>query len=323
MADLYQRAFRTIESGGVKLRVAVEGKGPLVILLHGWPQGWFLWRHQIDPLVAAGYQVAVPDQRGYGGSDAPPAIEDYDIVKLTGDVANVATALGHERFVVVGHDWGSLVAWNTALLHEPRVRAVVGMSVPYFRYPVGTLTRQETFGANFWYMVYFQKPGAAEAELDRDLRRSITKIHWSLSAEAPKNIFVQPKPSTAKLLDGLPEPCPRPAGLSEADLDYIVAQYQRNGFRGPINWYRNLDRNMTITPQLEGRAIRQPALFVAGEKDVVLDFPGLGGEELWQLLPNLKRRVIVPGAGHWIPAERPAETTQALLDFLRELPGEA
>jgi pimeloyl-ACP methyl ester carboxylesterase len=169
-------------------------------------------------------------------------------------------------------------------------------------------------------MVYFQKPGVAEAELDRDLRKSITKIHWMLSADAPRNIFVRPMPSTSKLLDGLPEPCPRPSALSEADLDYIVEQYRRNGFRGPLNWYRNLDRNMTITPQLEGRPITQPALFIAGEHDVVLEFPGLGGEAVWQLVPNLRRRVIVPGAGHWIPAERPKETTQALLQFLGELP---
>lgn len=319
MADPYQRDFRTIATNGVNLRVVVEGCGPLVILVHGWPQGWFLWRHVIGPLAAAGYQVAVPDQRGYGGSDAPPAIEDYDIVKLTGDIAGIATALGHEEFVVVGHDWGSLVAWNTALLHESRVRAVAGMSVPYFRYPPGALTSQASFGDQFWYMVYFQQPGVGESELDSDLRNSLLKIHWMLSADAPRGAFIQPKPSTAKLLDGVPEPTPLPTGMSEEDLDYMVGQYRRNGFRGPLNWYRNIDRNMAITPQLEGRAIVQPALFLAGERDVVLDFPGLGGEEVFGLVPNLRRRVIVPGAGHWIPAERPGEVTSELIEFLGTL----
>ena len=146
---MQQRSFRLIETNGIRLRTVVAGQGPLIILLHGWPQCWYLWRHQIDPLVAAGFQVAVPDQRGYGGSDAPQEIEAYDILHLTGDVVGIADALGHSTCIVVGHDWGAPVAWNTALLHAARVRAVVGMSVPYFRWPVGAFTRQENFGDKF------------------------------------------------------------------------------------------------------------------------------------------------------------------------------
>lgn len=313
-----QRNFQMIETNGVKLRTVVEGKGPLVVLLHGFPQCWYLWRHQIDPLVAAGYQVAVPDQRGYGGSDKPAAIEAYNIVELSNDVAGIATALGHEKFIVVGHDWGAPVAWHTALLHAKRVRAVVGMSVPYVRGMEGMMTKQENFGDNFWYIVYFQKPGVAEAELDADLRKSLRMIYFSISGDAPEGIWFVKKPASAKFLDGLVDPQTLPSWLTAEDLDYYVAQYQQSGFRGPINWYRNIDRNIAITPQLANAKIEQPAFFIAGKKDLVLSFAGgglLAAMDQW--VPNLKGKVIIEGAGHWVQAERPAPTNEALLGFLK------
>jgi pimeloyl-ACP methyl ester carboxylesterase len=311
--------FRTIETNGVHLNTVVEGQGPLVILLHGWPQCWYLWRHQIEPLVKAGFQVAVPNQRGYNGGDAPEEIEAYDILHLTGDVVGIADALGHETFIVVGHDWGAPVAWNTALLYEERVNAVVGMSIPYFRYPIGALTKQENFGDNFWYMAYFQKPGIAEAEFETDIRCSLRKIYYSASASAPEGIFLNPKPSTSGFLDGLTDPEQLPKGMTQEDLDYYVEQYKHSGFRGNLNWYRNLDRNMEITPQLSGKKISQPALFIAGEKDPVLKFPGVSLDTMTELVPNLKQQVIVPGAGHWVPIEYPQKVNEALLGFLKEL----
>jgi epoxide hydrolase A/B len=316
---MQQRSFRLIETNGIRLRTVVAGQGPLIILLHGWPQCWYLWRHQIDPLVAAGFQVAVPDQRGYGGSDAPQEIEAYDILHLTGDVVGIADALGHSTCIVIGHDWGAPVAWNTALLHAERVRAVVGMSVPYFRWPAGLFTQQENFGDEFWYMVYFQKPGVAEAELEVDVRRTLRMIHFSLSGSAPEHLFFTPKPSTAGFLDGLIDPQELPRGMTQEDLDYYVAQYQQSGFRGGLNWYRNLDRDIEVTPQLEGKKILQPALFLAGEKDLVLKFPGMNLDTMRALIPNLQGCIIVPGAGHWVPAEYPEEVNKSLLDFLQDL----
>lgn len=313
-----QRNFQMIKTNGVTLRTVVAGQGPLVVLLHGWPQCWYLWRHQIDPLVAAGYQVAVPDQRGYGGSDKPAAVEAYNIVELSNDVAGIATALGHERFIVVGHDWGAPVAWHTALLHPKRVRAVVGMSVPYVRGMEGTLTRQEHFGDNFWYIVYFQKPGVAEAELDADVRKSLRMIYYSIAGDAPAGIWFKPKPASAKFLDGLVDPPSLPSWLTAEDLDYYVAQYQPDGFRGPLNWYRNIDRNIAITPQLAHAKIEQPAFFIAGSKDLVLSFAGgglLAAMDQW--VPNLRGKVIIEGAGHWVQAEKPAPTNEALLGFLK------
>jgi pimeloyl-ACP methyl ester carboxylesterase len=313
-----QRNFQMIETNGVKLRTVVEGKGPLVVLLHGFPQCWYLWRHQIDPLVAAGYQVAVPDQRGYGGSDKPAAIEAYNIVDLSNDVAGIATALGHEKFIVVGHDWGAPVAWHTALLHANRIRAVVGMSVPYVRGMEGTMTKQENFGDNFWYIVYFQKPGVAEAELDADVRKTLRVTYFSISGDAPEGIWFVKKPASAKFLEGLVDPPTLPSWLTAEDLDYYVAQYQQDGFRGPLNWYRNIDRNIAITPQLADARIEQPAFFIAGKKDLVLSFGGgnlLAAMDHW--VPNLKGKVIIEGAGHWVQAERPAPTNEALLGFLK------
>lgn len=313
-----ERNFRTIKTNGVSLRTVVEGTGPLVILLHGWPQCWYLWRHQIDPLVEAGYQVAVPDQRGYGGSDAPEEINAYDMIHLTGDVVGIADALGHATFTVIGHDWGAPVAWNTALLYEERVNAVVGMSVPYFRYPKGALTNQKNFGDNFWYMVYFQQPGIAEAEFEADIRRSLRIIYASVSGSAPEGIFFNSKPSTAGFLDGLIDSEQLPKGVTQEDLDYYVEQYKRSGFRGGLNWYRNIDRNMEITPQLNDKKISQPALFIAGEKDLVLKFPGVNLDGMTEWVPNLKGQVIIRGAGHWVSVEYPEAVNVALLGFLKD-----
>ena len=312
-----ERTFTPIDTNGVRLRTVVEGSGPLVILLHGFPQCWYLWRHQIDPLVAAGFRVAVPDQRGYGGSDRPEPIQAYNILELTADVAGIADALGHEHFLVVGHDWGAPVAWHTALLYPNRVRAVVGLSVPYVRGQVGAMTRQENFGDNFWYIVYFQQPGVAEAELEADVRKTLRTTYYVASGDAPDRAWFVQKPASAGFLDGLPEPNAPLPWLSEEDLDYYVAQYQRSGFRGPLNWYRNLDRNLELTPQLVEAKIEQPALYIVGQKDLVLSFGGGGWVDLMdQYVPDLRAKRYVEGAGHWVQLEKPREVNAALLEFL-------
>ena len=312
-----------IETNGIRLRAVVEGAGPLIVLLHGWPQCWYLWRHQIDPLVEAGFQVAVPDQRGYGGSDRPAEIEAYNIIELTNDVVGLADALGHEQFIVVGHDWGAPVAWHTALLHPKRVRAVAGLSVPYVRGRIGAMTRQEKFGDNFWYMVYFQQPGVAEAEFEADIRRSLRMIYFTISGDIPVEMRPGQKPSTSKFLDGWIDPGRLPEWLTEEDLDYYAAQFEQSGFRGPLNWYRNIDRNLELTPQLESLEtgkIEQPSFFIAGTKDPVLQFSGgRGVTQMDNWLTDLRGKVFIEGVGHWTPMERPAEVNQALLGFLKSV----
>lgn len=293
-----------------------------MILLHGFPQCWYLWHHQIAPLVKAGFQMAVPDQRGYGGSDCPTAIEAYDITHLTNDVIGIADALGQEQFYLVGHDWGAIVAWYVVLLHKERVRALCNMSVPWpfpppASWKVGGMTKQENFGDSFWYIVYFQTPGVAEAELEADIRKSLRMICFSISGDAPEGVVFTPKPATATSLAGLIDPPSLPAWLTEADLDYYEVQYKRSGFRGPINWYRNIDRNITLYPQLKDTKIEVPTFFLAGAKDIVLQFEAGWAEQLDSRITDLRGKVFIERAGHWVQVERPAAVTAALLNFLK------
>lgn len=310
----------TITTNGIRLRVRVAGDGPLVVLLHGFPQCWYLWRHQVAPLVEAGYRVAVPDQRGYGASDAPPNVADYGIRTLAADVVGLAAALGSPRFKLIGHDWGCIVAWNTALLHPENVTAVMGLSVPGWRFGPETIDPPGKPDA-FWYIRYFQQPGVAEAELEQDLERSLRAIYHGVSGDAPPGTFLHQlgHPRSAGLLDALPAPpTTLPDWLTREDLDYYVQEYRASGFRGPINWYRNMPVNAQNTPELEGRRITQPAAFAAGSLDLGLQFKKTWREDFEPGFEDLRFIEIIDGAGHWPQMERPQATTNALLRFLRE-----
>lgn len=309
------RRSRRIETKGVGLHVVVEGEGPLLILLHGFPQSWYLWRNQIDPLIAAGFQVAIPDQRGYGASDQPADISDYNILRLIDDVVGIADALGQESFTLIQHDMGAYVGWHTALLRPDRVRAIASLSVPYKRSAPGRTTRQDPADTAFRYIPYFQEPGVAERELDRDVRAALRLLFVGLSGDAPKNnpMFAT-RPRSAGLLGGLVyDEGPLP-WLSDADLDYYAKQYA-GGFRGPINWYRNIDRNLELTPQLAGAQVAQPAIYIGGERDPTARQHRIGIEELEVNVPGLRAKHFIPGAGHWLQMERPAEVNAILVDF--------
>ena len=181
---MFTRNFQRIKTNGIELNAVVEGEGPLVLLLHGFPQCSFLWRHQIDPIIEAGFRVVVPDQRGYGSSDAPNEVSAYNIRELAGDVAGIAPALGLDEFIVIGHDWGAMVAWHTALLHEASCKAVMGLSVPYARseQPRAAVNQSDN---QFWYIDYFQEPGIAEAEMEADVRRALLAVYYTLSGDSP------------------------------------------------------------------------------------------------------------------------------------------
>lgn len=315
--------FTFVRRNGVRLRCVVEGDGPLAILVHGWPESWYSWRHQIAPLRAAGYRVVVPDVRGYGGSDAPEAIEAYDMESLIGDVLGLIDHFGKRRAVLIGHDWGAPIVWNTAALHPHRVRAVAALSVPYA--PRGKISSTELwrrlYAGRFFYQLYFQEPGRAEAELEADIRTTLRKIYYAGSGEAPKGMFPRDKPADAPMLDTLPDPRALPAWLAEQDLDYYVEQFRHSGFRGGLNRYRNQDRDWERLTALTGARITVPACFIAGSRDKVLRFvPEV------DLVENMKRwtddlRVceLIEGAGHWIQQERPAQVNAILLRFLATL----
>src|SRR5512145_120786 len=233
--------FRVVEANRLGFRVAVAGEGPLVVLVHGWPESWYSWRHQIPALAEAGYRVAAPDVRGYGGSDKPQPIEAYAIKAMCADVAGLIAALGESQAILVGHDWGAPIVWNTALFHPEKVRAVMALSVPHLgRGPAPRIALfRKIYEGRFFYQLYFQTPGVAEAELEADVRTSLRKIYYWASGEGIEAGTLFNKPPDARLLDGLPDPDPFPAWLTPADLDYYVSEFERSGFRGPLNRYRN------------------------------------------------------------------------------------
>jgi pimeloyl-ACP methyl ester carboxylesterase len=307
------------------MHIAEAGSGPLVLLLHGFPESWYSWRHQLTALAAAGFHAVAPDQRGYGQTDAPAGIAEYTILHLAGDVMALLDALDAERAVVAGHDWGAPVAWHAGLFRPDRVRGVIGLSVPYRpRGSTPPLAALRAVLGDGFYMAYFQEPGVADAELDRDrtatFRRLLTAAGGGGAPAAwPGGIPVVPP--GGGLLDILPEPDALPGWLSGPDIDVFAAQFARSGFTGPLNWYRNLDRNWELTGAWAHAPVLVPALYMAGDEDLVVAFSG-GREGIARLksaVPRLGEPVLLPGCGHWIQQERPAEVSDAMISFIRGL----
>lgn len=315
--------FRFIETNGIRMRIAEAGDGDeLVLLAHGWPESWYSWRHQIPALANAGYRVVAPDMRGYGKTDAPEAVEDYDIKTLADDMAGVLDALGQDTAHIMGHDWGAIVAAHSVLYHPDRFSSLVLMSVPYGgrgpRSPMEGWKAQ--YGDNFFYILYHNEPGGvAEAEYDADPHGLLSRLYLSPDSprEAPE--VTDPHKSAGGWIPRLGAPTEMPDWLSEEDLDYYVAQFEEAGFRGGLNYYRNFHRNWEITEDLADTKIGQPVLFIAGSKDIVIGgatAPMLQGM-MGRVLPNLKDVVLVPEIGHWIQQEAPEATNEAILSFLR------
>jgi pimeloyl-ACP methyl ester carboxylesterase len=302
---------RTIEVGGLRMHLAEQGTGPLVLLLHGWPETSHSWRHQMGPLADAGYHVVAPDQRGYGGTGSPADADRYTLLHLVGDVVGLIHALGEREAIVVGHDWGAPVAWHTALLRPDVVRGVAGISVPpTLRAPAPPLSLlRERFGDGF-YQSYFQQPGVAEAELGADLRTTFRKLLGG-SAEAP---VVR---DGEGFLDRFTEPASLPAWLSEEDVDAAVESFGRSGFTGGLNWYRNIDRNWELLAAWRDTPITPPAFYLCGDGDLTRAFTDTS--RIAEAAPDLRGVVDVPGAGHWVQMERPDEVNTALLAFFKQL----
>jgi epoxide hydrolase A/B len=313
---------RSVETNGIRVHVAEAGRGPPVVLLHGFPELWYSWRHQLAALADGGFHVVAPDQRGYGQSDRPAEIQSYSIFHLIGDVIGLLDALGEPRAVVVGHDWGAPVAWQTALFRPDRVRGVVGLSVPFRprgqRPPLSAL--RTALGENF-YQLYFQQPGVADADLARDTQRSMRTTLFGVSGENPviPTLMVDPQRG---FLGEVDVPAQLPGWVTETDLDYYASEFQRTGFSGGLNWYRNIDRNWELTAPWSGAQVTTPALYVVGDRDPVYHFPGAGPRmvsNLDRFVPNLKQAVVLEGCGHWTQQERPDEVNQLLIEFLRSL----
>lgn len=310
---------RNISTNGVQLHTVEAGEpgAPVVVLAHGFPELAYSWRHQIPVLAAAGYHVLAPDQRGYGRSSCPDDIADYNIAALSADLIGLLDDVSAERAVLVGHDWGAPVVWSSAQLHPDRVAAVVGLSVP----PVPRAKMPPTrafrmlFGENFFYMLYFQEPGVADAELGADPAKTIRRMLGGLrppddDAAAARML----RPGPAGFIERLPEAEGLPSWITAEELDHYVSEFRRTGFTGGLNWYRNLDRNWEILADAPAATISAPALFMAGTDDPVGGF--MRRDRTKEMVSGPYREVMIEGAGHWLQQERAEEVNAVLLDFL-------
>ncbi len=313
---------RNLEVNGIRIHVVEQGEGPLVLLVHGFPESWYSWRHQLPALAAAGYRAVAMDVRGYGRSSKPGSIVEYRMTRLVEDIVGLVGALGEERAVLVGHDWGAPIAWNATLTRPDLFAGLVLISVPY--HPRSSMTPSQFYramaGEDELYMEYFQEPGRAEAEIEADVRDWLASFYHSLSGDAPAdlpNFAIVPR--GARLRDRLRRPEKLPPWLSEADLDFYVAEFERTGFAGALNRYRNIERDWEDLAAFEDRPIEIPALFIGGSRDGPTQWGAAAIERLPQTMPKLYRSVVLEGCGHWIQQERPEATNALLAEFLDAL----
>lgn len=293
----------------------------MVLLCHGFPELWCSWRAQMAALAAAGFRAAAPDMRGYGGTDAPPDPAQYTPLHQVGDLVAVVQALGEQQAVVVGHDWGAPAAWHAALLHPDVFRAVAGLSVPYAPPgPVDLLTALESQGIKTYYMQYFQAPGVAEAELEADVEASLRRITYSLSGDGRGGVATVLSPGTG-FLHNTEDPAVLPDWVDADDLAHATREFRRTGFRGGLNWYRAVRSGPELLAPWRGAPIRQPSLFIAGDRDDVMKFPASAAAvaRFDRSLPGLRGSHFLAGAGHWVQRERANEVNALLIDFLRGL----
>jgi len=314
-------AVQTLHAGALRMRVATQGSGPLVLLCHGFPELWCSWRAQLAALAGAGFRAAAPDMRGYGGTDAPAEPAQYTMLHHVGDLVALVQALGERQAVVVGHDWGAVAAWHAALLRPDIFRAVAGLSVPYLPPgPVDPLAVLKRQGIERFYMQYFQTPGVAEAELEADVAASLRRITYSLSGDGKGGVATVLEPGRG-FLHNTEDPAVLPAWVDTDDLAYAADEFRRTGFRGGLNWYRALRAGPQLLAPWRGAAVHQPSLFIAGDRDDVMKFPGSAAAvaRFSQSLPNLRGSHFLAGAGHWVQRERAADVNALLIEFLSGL----
>lgn len=309
---------KKVATNGIQLNVAEQGEGPLVLMLHGFPESWYSWRHQLDALSKAGYHAVAPDMRGYGQSDKPHEIEAYNQVEITKDIIGLISALGHETAVVIGHDWGAPTAWSCALNYPQEVVAVGALSVPFSprsqRPPLDVL--KEIYKGAFFYQLYFQEPGVAETAFELDVPSALRKFLYMASGEVDLSLMPA-RTEDSDLLSDMPKFEQLPHWLSEADLQFYVDQFEHSGFRGPLNYYRNLNLTWELTADAP-TSINQPTMFVAGEKDGVIVFMADSLNRMDEYITDLRVKKIIPGIGHWTQQEAAQEVNRTILKFLSD-----
>jgi len=319
---------RILEVNGIRLNVTEQGAGPLVMLLHGFPETSHAWRHQRSALAAAGYRAVAPDLRGYGRSECPADIAAYTVLDVIGDLIGLLDAMGERQAAIVGGDWGATIAWQAAQLRPDRFRAVVALGVPLMdRAPIPPSRLFPHTEAAMFYTHYFAEPGLAEGEFEVDIDTALRKIYFAASGDAgPREDPATPNPfgmvaRTSGLLDALPDPASLPAWLDPIYMAAVVDSFKASGFRGGLNYYRNLDRNWALQGAFSGMKVEVPAYYLIGERDTGRAIPGMDDivAAMPTLAPRLWRSEVVAGAGHWLQQEAPDAVNAALLGFLGAL----
>jgi len=320
-----QVTHRIVETNGIRLHVAEQGEGPLVILCHGFPECWYSWRYQLPALAKAGFRAVAPDLRGYGRSDRPQGVEEYTILHNIGDMVGLVDALGAPEAVIAGHDIGAPIAWQAALLRPDRFRAVIALGPPFRSRGFGdagppTTLMPHTDKAVF-YQLYFQTP-EAEAGLARDTRRMFRSLLYSLSGDG--SIQTGAGGLTAGMVprngDFLTEPTSLPPWIRETDIDVYVEEFARSGFGGAVNWWRNVDRGWELMAPFAGATVTVPALYLAGDRDIIAAIFRRAIVDQSASVPRLRPPIMLPGCGHWTQQERAADVNAAIIDFLQTLP---
>ncbi|KAL0919763.1 hypothetical protein M5K25_011881 [Dendrobium thyrsiflorum] len=309
---------RTVEVNGIRMHVAEKGEGPVVLFLHGFPELWYSWRHQILFLAARGYRAVAPDLRGFGDTEAPPDIAAYSIFHIVGDIVALIDSLGQDQVFVVGHDWGALVAWNLCAFRSDKVKALVNLGVPYMPRnpavrPVDGL--RATYG-NDLYISRFQEPGEVEAQFAQVDTTVLMKI--LLTSFSPRPLFIPEKGFPGELSEEIT----LPYWLSENDINYFASKFSKTGFAGGINYYRNMNRNWELTAPWTGIQIEVPTKLILGDQDLTYHFIGIkdyietGG--LKRDVPLLEEAVLMKGVGHFINQEKPEEISHHIYEFIKK-----
>jgi pimeloyl-ACP methyl ester carboxylesterase len=319
--DLSGVTHRQVQANGIDIHIVEAGEGPVVLMVHGFPEIWYSWRHQLPALAAAGYHAVALDMRGCGESEVTESVKDYGLRTQMDDVLGVLDALEVEQAVLVGHDVGAGTTWALAELYPERIAAHATIGIAYGPRPPTPPTEmiQQFAGDHFNFALYCQEPGVADAEFEADVRKSLRLFMYAISGDAPAEtvpFLFEVKPVGEPLFEGLPDPEVLPGWISEADLDVYTEAYERTGFTPALNGYRNFDSDWEELPEVGTLGVQQPALFVGGRRDpaVMYTLEGLGVMEA--AVPNLRKIVLLPGCGHWAQQERPEEVNHELIDFL-------
>ncbi|KAL9320242.1 hypothetical protein ACSQ67_012081 [Phaseolus vulgaris] len=312
---------RTVEVNGIKMHVAEKGEGPVVLFLHGFPELWYSWRHQILALSALGYRAVAPDLRGYGDTDAPPSVSSYTILHLVADVVALIDSLGVDQVFLVAHDWGALVGWYTCLFRPDRIKAYVCLSVPFMpRNPkVKPVDAMRALYGDDYYVCRFQEPGKMETLYDNNIEEAIKNMLTSRRPGPP--ILPKEGAGSNPLASGSLPSRPLPSWLSQEDLTYYASKFGKTGLTGGLNYYRNLNLNWELTAAWTGVQVKVPVKFITGDLDIV--YTSLGTKDYIESgafkrdVPFLEEVVVQEGVAHFNNQEAAEDVSNHIYNFIK------